>query len=269
MNLHSVLNAYEECEKVRRIAGKLKTTERATVHLKGLVGSSHAFIAASIFKLTNKPQLFILSDKEEAAYFQNDLQNLVEKKEIHFFPDSFKKPARLQELNSHNIQLRTETQNRVLNSPVKNEIIVTYPEALFEKVVNTSALKKNTLLIRINEKLNIDFVTEVLVNYGFERTEFVYEPGQFSIRGGIVDVFSFGNDLPYRFELFGNEVESIRLFDPVSQLSERKISQVTIVPNVQTQFSSEEKTSLFDFISSDTIIWIKDAQFVHDRLKEC
>ncbi len=269
MNLQAVQDAYNLHPKVQHIAEKLKPQTQTTLHLQGLVGSSHAFIAAGVFKQLNKPHLFIFNDKEEAAYFQNDLQNLIEKKEILFFPDSFKKPARLQELNSHNIQLRTEVLNRVVNSPTKNEIIVTYPEALFEKVVNTSALKKSTLLIRINEKLDIDFVTDVLVNYGFDRVDFVYEPGQFSIRGGIVDVFSFGNDLPYRFELFGSDVESIRLFDPVTQLSQRKISQVTIVPNIQTQFGLEEKTSLFDFISAETIVWAKDVRFISDKLKEC
>jgi len=269
MNLQAVQDAYNLHPKVQHIAEKLKPQTQTTLHLQGLVGSSHAFIAAGVFKQLNKPAIFIFNDKEEAAYFQNDLQNLIEKKEILFFPDSFKKPARLQELNSHNIQLRTEVLNRVVNSPTKNEIIVTYPEALFEKVVNTSALKKSTLLIRINEKLDIDFVTDVLVNYGFDRVDFVYEPGQFSIRGGIVDVFSFGNDLPYRFELFGSDVESIRLFDPVTQLSQRKISQVTIVPNIQTQFGLEEKTSLFDFISADTIVWAKDVRFISDKLKEC
>ncbi len=270
MDLKNILQRFAEDERTKRSAGKINENSTGYLHLRGLVGSSSAFAASAICKNTiSHPHLFILNDKEQAAYFQNDLQNLVEKKEVLFFPDSFKKPGKLQELSSNNTLLRTETLNRFANSPAKNEWVVTYPEALFEKVVNTQALKKNTLLIRINEKLDIDFVTEVLINYGFERTDFVYEPGQFSVRGGIVDVFSFGNDLPYRVELFGAEVESIRMFDPVTQLSQRKISQMTVVPNVQTQFGSDEKISLFDFIPDNTVLWVKDLSFTLERMRQC
>lgn len=270
MDLKSILQCFAEDKRTKITAGKINENNTGYLHLRGLVGSSAAFVLSAISKNTvNRPHLFILNDKDQAAYFQNDLQNLTEKKEVLFFPDSFKKPGKLQELSSNNTLLRTETLNRLANSPTKNELVVTYPEALFEKVVNTQALKKSTLLIRINEKLDIDFVTELLINYGFERTDFVYEPGQFSVRGGIVDVFSFGNDLPYRVELFGAEVESIRLFDPVTQLSQRKISQMTVVPNVQTQLGSDEKISLFDFIPGNTIIWVKDLSFTLDRTKQC
>lgn len=270
MNLDDILQRLAEDERTKKIAGKINENSAEHFYLKGLVGSSAAFVASAVYKCTNnRHHIFILNDKEQAAYFQNDLQNLTEKKEVLFFPDSFKKPAKLQELNSNNIQLRTETLNQLVNSPVKNEIVVTYPEALFEKVVNTQVLKKSTLLIRINEKLDIDFVTELLISYGFERTDFVYEPGQFSIRGGIADVFSFGNELPYRIELFGTEVESIRLFDPVTQLSQRKISQVTIVPNIQTQFGNEERVSLPDCLPADTVIWVKDMSFLMEQLSQC
>ena len=135
----------------------------------------------------NCTMLFVLNDKEEAAYFQNDLQHFIEKKDVLFLNDSFKKPGSFDELNNSNVQLRTEVINRITNSVTKNELIVTYPEALMEKVVNTQALLKSTLFIKMNEKLDQDFLLEMLITYGFERVDFVYEPGQFSIRGDILD----------------------------------------------------------------------------------
>jgi transcription-repair coupling factor (superfamily II helicase) len=236
------------------------------IQLQGLKGASAAIVAAAFHSMVSRSFLIVLNDKEEAAYFQNDLQHFIEKKEVIFLDDSFRKPGYYDELHNSHIQLRTEALNRIVNSPLKNEIVVTYPEALMEKVVNTKALKKSTILIRMNEKLDEDFVIEVLVSYGFERVDFVYEPGQFAIRGGIVDIFSFGNDLPYRIELSGNEVESIRIFDPLSQLSQRKISQVTIVPNIQTQFKNDEKVELFEILPPGTILWFYDVKFVHERI---
>ena len=236
------------------------------IHFRGLIGSSSSIVAAALYTLTNRPFIVVMNDKEEAAYWQNDLQQFLEKKEVLFLIDSFKKPGYFDELHNSNVQLRTEVVNRIANSVVKNEVVVTYPEALMEKVVNTQALKKSTILIKINEKLDEDFMIEMLVSYGFERVDFVYEPGQFAIRGGIIDIFSFGNDLPYRVELFGNEVESIRVFDPLSQLSQKKISQVTIVPNIQTQFSSEEKVSLLDVIPENAVLWFNDYNYTIQRI---
>ncbi|MBA3647349.1 MAG: transcription-repair coupling factor [Chitinophagales bacterium] len=291
MNQLELLHLYGADERLRDIAFKLGSSVKGKgdpihLHIQGLVGSSSTVIAAALHQLLNYPSaahpqttneislpssfLFILNDKEEAAYFQNDLQQFIEKlngKEVLFLSDSFRRPGHFDEWNNSYMQLRTEVLNRIANSISKNEIIVTYPEALMEKVVSANALRKSTALIKMNEKFDEDFMIEVLVSYGFERVDFVYEPGQFAIRGGIIDIFSFGNDLPYRVELFGNEVESIRVFDPLSQLSQRKIAQVTIVPNIQTQFSGEEKISLFDFIPTQTIVWFQDVQFAISRIE--
>ena len=239
------------------------------LHLKGLAGSSASLVAAAFHQLFNRPFVFVLNDKEEAAYFQNDLQQFIEKKEVLFLTDAFKKPGHFDELNNSHVQLRTEALNQIVNSPARNELLVTYPEALMEKVVNTQALKKSTILIRMNEKLDEDFMIDMLISYGFHREDFVYEPGQFAIRGGIIDIFSFGNELPYRIELFVDEVESIRVFDPLTQLSQKRISQVTIVPNIQTQFSSTEKIPFLDFIPEDSILWFQDVAFTRDRINAC
>jgi transcription-repair coupling factor (superfamily II helicase) len=143
-------------------------------------------------------------------------------------------------------------------------LAVTYPEALIEKVVKQEVLNEQTLRMRVNEKLDIDFMIDLLVGFEFERVDFVYEPGQFSLRGDIVDVFSFGNEFPYRVELFGEEIESIRTFDPLTQLSQKKIASVTIVPNIQTHFTNDKKTSVLEVFPPNTIIWLKDVQMLMD-----
>ncbi len=269
MNLDELLGLYRNDPRIRKLTEKIQTTPPANLHLAGVVGSADAFIAAGVFGISTFNHVFIHTDKEEAAYFQNNLSNLLEGKEVLFFPDSFKRPGKFEEVNNNNILLRTEVVNKLSNSSTTCELIVTYPEALFEKVVQRSVLQKSVIQITISEKLDADFVTEVLVEHGFERVDFVYEPGQFSIRGGIVDVFSFGNELPYRIELFGDEVESIRVFDPSTQLSERKLSKVSIIPNIQTQFTVEQKTSFFEALPNNTAIWIKDLGFLVEILDKC
>ena len=258
MELSDLLKRYQTDPRIGQLISTARVMADARLHLTGLVGSIDAFIAAAAYLEAPQTHLFILESKDEAAYFQNNLKSLLEKKSILFIPDSFKKPGRIEEINKNNVLLRTETVSKLVNSSTTGELMVTYPEALFEKIVNTKVLDENTIHMKINEKLDVDFIVELLVEYGFEHTDFVYEPGQFSIRGGIVDIYSFGNDLPYRVELFGDEVESIRIFDPLSQLSKKKIAQVTIVPNIQTQFTSEDKSSLFELLPSETIIWVKD-----------
>ncbi|MEK7256363.1 MAG: DEAD/DEAH box helicase, partial [Bacteroidota bacterium] len=151
----------------------------------------------------------------------------------------------------------------------KSEIIVTYPEALFEKVVAPAALEKTRIEIVKGERLDVDFLIEMLIEYDFRREDFVYEPGQFSIRGAIVDIFSYGNDYPYRIELFDEEVESIRTFDPLTQLSIQNIARVSIVPNVNTKFSREQKVSLLSVLKENTLVWVKDFRVLEDRLQEC
>src|SRR5690606_15407644 len=144
----------------------------------------------------------------------------------------------------------------------KGEILVTYPEALFEKVVSPEVLNESRIEIATGEILDLNFLIEILVEYGFERTDFVYEPGQFSIRGGIVDIFSFGNEWPYRVEMFDETVETIRLFDPMDQLSKRNIARVLIVPNINTKFSRDQKVSLFKVLPQSTTIWMQDYDFI-------
>jgi len=269
MNLDALLGLYRNDPRVQTLTEKIKSSPPQNLHLAGVVGSADAFIAAAVFSKSSLNHVFIYPDKEEAAYFQNTLSNLLERKEILFFPDSFKRPGKFDELNNNNILLRTEAVNKFTRGKTSGELIVTYPEALFERVVSQSVLKGSVIEIAIGNKLEADFMLEIMAEHGFERVDFVYEPGQFSIRGGIIDVFSFGNELPCRVELFGDEVESIRLFDPSSQLSERKLSRISIVPNIQTQFSTEQKTSFFETLPANTVIWLRDYNFTLEVLGKC
>lgn len=265
MKLEELVKRYTETEQVKQLANQLTNgDDRQDIFLKGLIGSQDSFVAAALFKQTNFNHFFILSDKEEAAYFQNNLKNLLGQKDVFFFPDSFRRPQDFSELNNNNVLLRTETVNRLSNSNTKAELVVSYPEALIEKVVKADALNEQTLHMKVNEKLDTDFMIDLLVGFEFERVDFVYEPGQFSIRGDIVDVFSFGNEYPYRVELFGKEIESIRTFDPLTQLSQKKIASVTIVPNIQTHFANEKKASVLEALPPNTIVWLKDTQILTD-----
>lgn len=271
MNKEHLLAAFENDERTHQIVSQGAATA-SKMYLSGLIASSAAFVAQAVIKKSRNAHVFILKDAEEAAYFQNELKNLLnddkQKHDVLFFPDSFKKPGQIHQLNNANVQLRTECINHITNPTAKAEIIVSYPDALFEKVVKKTVLKKNMISMKINEKLNVDFMVELLVTYGFEHADFVYEPGQFSIRGDIVDVFSFANELPYRIEMFDDVVESIRIFDPSTQLSQRKVERITIIPNVQTHFSEEEKTSFFDILTPKTSVWVKDIPLLIDALDE-
>ena len=163
--------------------------------------------------------------------------------------------------------LRTEALTKLAAGGNK-KIIVTYPEAIFEKVVLSTTLSENIISIKQAAELDVNGMLERFVQHGFVRTDFVYEPGQFAVRGGILDIYSFGNEKPYRIELFGNEVDSIRLFDPETQLSERKLLQVNIIPNVETQFESGEKVSLLEFLPENTAVWCEDWNFIKEKIEQ-
>ena len=246
----------------------LKTTiasSEAKTHLKGLVGSSFSIIVSEAFKTAEKPFLIVFDDKEEAAYYLNDLEQLINDKDVLFYPGSYRRPYQIEETNNANVLLRAEVLNRI-NSLKKPCIIVTYPDALFEKVVTKKELEKNTLKISVGNNLSIDFVNEVLFEYKFKRVDFVTEPGDFSVRGGIVDVFSFSHDEPYRIEFFGNEVDSIRTFDVETQLSTERIKKVSITPNVANKLIAEERESFLKHISNKTAVFAKNTTLLFSRI---
>jgi transcription-repair coupling factor (superfamily II helicase) len=269
-NLTRLLEKYQKTPKIKQLSALLQPAEvQARIQITGLVGSQPCFILAGAFLNQPKTHLFIATDKEEAAYLQNTLAGVLSPKEILFFPDSFKRPQFFEELNPTNGLQRSETVNKITTSKNSGEIVITYPEALFEKVVKPEELSKTRISINIGEALDVDFMIEVLVEYGFDRVDFVYEPGQFSVRGGIIDVFSYGSESPYRIDLFDTEVESIRTFNPSTQLSELKIASISIVPNINTKFNQSQKVSLLKLLPDNTVIWLNDTQYIKDKLQAC
>jgi transcription-repair coupling factor (superfamily II helicase) len=259
-----ILRKYSDSKNNSLLSQELKG-DAARIQLKGVIGSGASFIAVAAHQNNYKANLFILADKEEAAYFLNDLENLLGEENVLFFPASYRMPYQHEDIDNSNILLRAEVLNKI-NTGKKHICIVTYPEALTEKVVTKTNLTKNTLQLKQGEKISIDFISEVLSEYEFSRVDYVIEPGQFSIRGGIVDIFSFSNEHPYRIEFLGNDVDSIRSFDSTSQLSIQKLSYCTIIPNVQTRLLQESRQTFFEFIPENSVVWFKHFQLSIDRI---
>ncbi|MBL7682428.1 MAG: transcription-repair coupling factor [Flavipsychrobacter sp.] len=267
MNLQVLLGLYQNDIRLKQIAAAISLPEpKLRAYFDNLRGSAINMVAASIWQQSDANHVFILNDREEAAYFHNDLEHLTGALDICFFPDSFKRAGHYNELNSSHVMLRTEALTKFSGDRVHKKVLVTYPEALFEKVVNPKTLSGNMISIKVGENLQVDALMEKFVGLGFKREDFVYEPGQFAMRGGILDIYSFGNENPYRIELFGNEVDSIRIFNPETQLSERKLLQVSILPNIETKFDTKEKISLLNYLPENTIIWAKDLNFAIGRI---
>lgn len=270
MGVQDLLEQYQRSPRLFQLADRLSFAQPEKIALKNLQGSSSQFVVAAAFMHPSSSllnHLIILNNAEEAAYFHNTLENLTAALDIFYFPSSFKNRKNYQLLNSSHVMLRTEALTKIAAGGNK-KIIVTYPEALFEKVVLPATLSSNIIHIKSGDTLNVEQLLLKLSDYGFERTDFVYEPGQFAIRGGILDIYSFGNEKPYRIELFGHDVDSIRIVDPETQLSERKLLQVSIIPNVHTQFESEERISLFDFLPDNTVVWMQDYDLCKEHLSE-
>ncbi len=242
-----------------------KETPKPPIFLDGLTGSSFSFFISESFKQSEKPFLLIFNDKEEAAYYLNDLEQLIGDKDVLFYPGSYRRPYQIEETDNANVLLRAEVLNRI-NSRKKPAILVTYPEALFERVVTRKELNKNTLKIQIDDTLSLDFFNEVLFEYQFKRVDFVTEPGEFSVRGGIVDVFSFSHDEPYRIEFFGDDVDSIRTFDVETQLSKEKVKKIRIIPNVENKFLNETRESFLKYIAPNTLVFTKNTTLLLGRI---
>ncbi|HYG01226.1 MAG TPA: transcription-repair coupling factor [Chryseosolibacter sp.] len=266
MKAADFLNIYRADGFIKTIAAGINASGQNNIRIKGLSGSLDSILIAATFKLHPHDYVVVLQDREEAGYVQNDLQNLLDR-EILLFPMSYKRPYEFDDIENANILMRAEVLNRLANK-TNSEIVLTYPEALCEKVINKRSLASNTFTITKGEKLEVSFLEEFLHNYDFEKTDFVFEAGQFAVRGGIIDVFSFANELPYRIELFGDEVDQIRSFEPGSQLSVDSLETVSVIPNVQTKLIQEQRQSFLDFISPDTRLWFKDYQFTGDLIEK-
>ena len=256
MSKQSIVDQYQKSENISQII-KAFQQDKTSLQLKDLVGSSLSFVIAETFKKTDRPYLLIFDNKEEAAYYLNDLEQLLGAKNVLFYPSSYRRPYQIEETDNANVLLRSEVLNRI-NSRKKPAVIITYPTALFEKVVTKKELEKNTLKVTVGENLSLDFVNEILFEYKFKRVDFVTEPGDFSVRGGIIDVFSFSNDEPYRIEFFGDEIDSIRTFDVATQLSKEKLKKIAIIPNIENKTLKESRESFLKYISDKTLVFSKN-----------
>jgi transcription-repair coupling factor (superfamily II helicase) len=267
VNVRNILEAYKADQRIIGLAKALSISKNPRIHLKGLVGSSDAMVAIALYFLQHRHMMFVLPDRDEAAYFQSDLEGLMDK-EVLLFPSSFRKAYDFTQIDNSKVLQRAEVLNELIHSSEFGKLIVTYPEAISERVIDRKSLEKNTLEISTGNKLSIDFINEFLVEYDFDRVDFVYEPGQFSIRGGIVDIFSFSHDLPYRVEFFSDVIETIRTFEIEDQLSVDHVKSITIVPNVQSKYLTEHNISIMEYIDPHTMIWMSDVQFTLDIVKD-
>ena len=253
-----------ESLQMQKLETSISKNENNTL-LKGLVGSSLSFVISSIFSKKSTSILFILEDKDTAAYHFNDLEKLNNNK-VLFYPESYKNPYSSNNIDNSNILLRADVLNKV-NSVNESFIVVTYYKALFEKVVTKLELQKNTLRIKVGDELSIDFINEMLFEYEFSRVDFVTQPGDFSVRGGIIDVFSFSNNEPYRIEFFGDEITRIRSFDLESQLSITSYNDIKIIPNIQSDIKIENRISFLDILPSESIVFSKSSKFLLNEIK--
>lgn len=234
------------------------------VYLQGLQGSEPALIFSAIKKHLKYIQLFVLNDVEEAGYFYNDLVQVNGNENILFFPSSYRRAVKYGQLDAASEILRTEVLGRLQQQDTRISI-VTYPDALAEKVISVETLKENTLELKTSEKVENTFVSDMLLEYGFEEVDYVYEPGQFAIRGSILDVFSYSHEYPYRIDFFGDTIESIRTFDVETQLSQKKTDKILLVPTLQHQ-ESASSSSLLDFLPENTFVACKDLLWIVERI---
>lgn len=265
----SFLSIYQSDPIFQTLSLKLSSDSKFRIQLRGLSGSLDMVLFAAFFEQKGGFHVIVAHDKEEAAYLNSDLQSLLKREDHMIFPGSFKRPYQYDEVDNANVLMRAEILNQILETKGGSRIVITYPEALYEKVINKRSLVENTFSARVGELVDMEFVAEVLTSYDFERTDFVYEPGQFAIRGGILDVFSFSNEHPYRLELFGKEIESIRTFDPETQLSIANVEVISLIPNVQTKLLQEVRQSFLSFLPEHATLWIKDYQLTLDVMDEC
>ncbi|HTX87485.1 MAG TPA: transcription-repair coupling factor [Bacteroidales bacterium] len=267
MHSSSISSLFREDPRTAEILRLLSDPDvaKARIRLKGLIGSARSLVSAAAFEASPGLHCFILPDKESAAYFFNDLEQIfsekdlnTEKRKVLFFPSSFKQHSSGNQKDNMGLLSRSEVLNR-LHSRAKKFIMVTYPEAVTEKVVNRKYLEKNTLKLTSGEPVSLEFLLDLLVEYEFERVDFVIEPGQFSLRGGLIDVYSFSGEHPYRIEFDGDRVASIRTFDATTQLSIEKKTEITILPDIRVNRERRIRfDAIFEFFPERSVIWADD-----------
>jgi len=271
MPLSELADRYRQHPAGRELVSLLKTPEKTRISASGLAGSSRSLLTYASIQAVGGVNVIVMQDRDAAAYFYNDLVNLAGSGPVLFFPSSFKRSVHFQQTDPGHIILRTDVINRlsaISGNTGQWVAVVTYPEALAEKVITRGKLKKNTLELNTGEKLSIGFVREMLEEYGFEQVDFVYEPGQFAHRGSLIDVFSFAGSNPFRVDFFGDEVESLRTFDVETQLSLSALTQISIVPNITGLTEEDVSEPLTEYLDNDAVIWLDDISYIAGKLND-
>ena len=262
--LEKLLDFFTESVSLKRLK-KLLDNNTPSIFYSGSIGSSLAIDFINIIEDSKKNNLFIFSDKEEASYFINDLEK-ISKKEVFFYPASYRRPYQIEETENTNVLQRAEVLNK-LNSK-KNTIVITYSEALFEKVISKKELRKQTISLKVNQRLEAEEFEKNLINLNFKSTNFVTDPGQFSVRGGIIDIFSYASEHPIRIELIGDEIESLRTFSVNSQLSIKLENKVKIIPNTEAKYIQNNQVCFLEYFTEDSNIWIKNLNYTLTSLDD-
>ena len=263
MDIKDLQNIYAAHPQMVALTSLIDRGDVHSMHWAGLQGSSAAVCLAALFRKRGGCLLCLMNDLEEAGYFYNDLVQLVGEASVSFFPSAYHRHIKYGHTDAANEVLRTETL-ATLQSDKPDVIIVSYPDAIAERVLSKNVLKENTLELHISEKVDPIFVSDVLDNYHFEQTDYVYEPGQYAVRGSILDIFSFSHERPYRVDFFGNEIESIRTFDVETQLSQEKLDAIRIVPEISRYDDAD--SSLLDLLPKDALVVTHDATWCRERI---
>ncbi len=273
MSLQIILQKFSVSSSFQEIANSLQNDELKAITVKGLAGSSKACLAASLYMKTGQNHMYIMNDKEQAAYFFNDIEVLLEEthkrtedKSVFFFPTSYKRNLKAEVVDHVNVLSRTEVIHQITTRPKTPFFIVTYPEAVFEKVVNKKDFHKSISTLKVGDTLDMESFIETLNLNHFERVDFTTDPGQYAVRGGIIDVFSYAHEHPFRIELSGRDVDSLRAFDIVTQVSINKLQRIRIVPNILNTPAETKRQCILDFFRENSLVGFDNATFVFESI---
>ncbi len=265
-NLTLISKKYTELSAFKKIVASFELSKQTNkIYVTGLLGSSTAILLSEIYKKLNKTLVIVISDFEEAAYFYSDMSNLLPAEEVLMYPSSYKRTFIYGNIDNSSVLVRSEVLSKLLDE-TKKYFIVTHAEAIQEKVVVKNVFESNILNLSKGESTSVGFIIDLLNEYGFERTDFVYEPGQYSNRGSIIDVFSFSNEFPYRIDFFGDDVDSIRTFNPETQISIKQHDKISIIPDIKTKLNTEVHESFFKYLPSDSLVIAKDINYTIEKI---
>lgn len=265
MDTQEILNRYINLPQVADLTKELE--QNTQININGLKGSSVAMLTSACFSQLSCSFVIVKNDKESAAYFYNDLQQILGKHRVEFLPSSYRRSAQYGSSSNANVLLRTDVLSKLTDKDFKT-IIVSYPEAIMEKVIAISNLQSNTFTIKKGDSLNMEFVVELLNEYEFERVDFVYEPGQFAVRGSLIDVFSFAGNEPFRIDFFGDEIDNLRIFNVETQLTQSEPDKMVIIPNIQNSMQDETRITLMEFLPKNTCWWFADFNFCEEKIDD-